>query len=147
LKAEFDLTEGFVDASSRIAVVAAADIFGPSMNGNAGSGSGIVEPDLQLGDLVVHEDHGIGVLAAIEQIEVAGLQQDVVKLEYHGGASLLVPVEEFGRIWRYGSEPEAIALDRLDSEGWKKRRQSVVREIQKVAKRLVAIANARSSQP
>ncbi|WP_288142399.1 DEAD/DEAH box helicase [Mesorhizobium sp.] len=146
LKAEFDLTDGFVDGPSRIAVVAAADIFGPSSTANADSGNGIAEPELRLGDLVVHEDHGVGVLAAIEQIEVAGLQQDVVKLEYHGGASLLVPVEEFGRIWRYGSEPDAIALDRLDGEGWKKRRQSAVREIEKVAKRLVAIAKARSSQ-
>ncbi|MER9223263.1 DEAD/DEAH box helicase [Mesorhizobium sp. M0644] len=146
LKAEFDLTEGFVDPLSRIAVVAAADIFGPSWTANAGSGSGIVEPDLRVGDLVVHEDHGLGVLAAIEQIEVAGLQQDVVKIDYHGGASLLVPVEEFGRIWRYGSEPDAVALDRLDSEGWNKRRQSVAREIEKVARRLVGMAKAKSRQ-
>lgn len=147
LKAEFVLDEGFVDAQSNIAVVAASDLFGPALKASGSATTGILEPELRIGDVVVHEDHGLGVLAAVEQVELAGQQQDVVRLEYHGGASLLVPVDDFGRIWRYGSEPEAVSLDRLNGEGWPKRREAALREIDRLAKRLLSLAKIRSSEP
>ncbi|MER9332268.1 DEAD/DEAH box helicase [Mesorhizobium sp. M0488] len=147
LKAELVLDEGFVDAQSGIAVVAATDLFGPTLKAEGRAATGILAPELRIGDVVVHEDHGLGVLVAVEQVDVAGQQQDVVRLRYHGGASLLVPVDEFGRIWRYGSEAGAVPLDRLNGEGWPKRREAAMREIDRLAKRLVGLANARSSQP
>ncbi|AMY04118.1 DEAD/DEAH box helicase [Mesorhizobium ciceri] len=147
LKAGFVLHEGFVDAQSGIAMVAAADLFGPALKADAGMAASILEPELRIGDVVVHEDHGLGVLAAVEQVDLAGQHQDVVRLEYHGGASLLVPVDDFGKIWRYGSEPEAVSLDRLNGEGWPKRREAALREIDRLAKRLVGLAEMRSSQP
>ncbi|MEZ2328978.1 DEAD/DEAH box helicase [Mesorhizobium sp. RCC_202] len=146
LKAEFILDGGFVDARTGIAVVAATDLFGPAFKGNGSAATAMLEPELRIGDVVVHEDHGVGVLVAVEQVEVAGQKQDVVRLEYNGGASLLVPVDEFGRIWRYGSEPDAVSLDRLDGEGWPRRREAALREIGRLAKRLLALAEARSSQ-
>ncbi|WP_281059151.1 CarD family transcriptional regulator, partial [Mesorhizobium sp. M7A.F.Ca.US.001.04.1.1] len=91
LKAGFVLDEGFVDAQSGIAMVAAADLFGPALKADAGMAASILEPELRIGDVVVHEDHGLGVLAAVEQVDLAGQHQDVVRLEYHGGASFLVP--------------------------------------------------------
>ncbi|MER8444944.1 DEAD/DEAH box helicase [Mesorhizobium sp. M1066] len=147
LKAEFVLDEGFVDAQSGIAVVTATDLFGPALNVDVSVATTMFEPELRIGDVVVHEDHGLGVLAAVEQVDLAGQQQDVVRLEYHGGASLLVPVDEFGRIWRYGSEPDAVPLDRLSGEGWRKRREAALHEIDRLAKRLVDLAKVRSSQP
>lgn len=146
LKAEFVLDEGFVDAQSDIAVVTAADLFGPALKANGSAATGMPEPELRIGDVVVHEDHGLGLLMAVEQVDVAGQRQDVVRLEYDGGASLLVPVDEFERIWRYGSEPEALSLDRLNGEGWPKRREAALREIDRLAKRLVGLAKVRSSQ-
>lgn len=49
-------------------------------------------------------------------------------------------MEEFGRIWRYGSEPEAVTLDRLGSGAWLERRSEVSRQIDETAVRLVAMA-------
>ena len=31
------------------------------------------EPDLRIGDVVLHEDHGIGVLRALETVEIDGV--------------------------------------------------------------------------
>lgn len=147
LEAEFDLDEGFVAPQSNIVVIATADIFGSVSKTVARPDPGMLEAELQIGDAVVHEGHGLGKLAAIERTDLAGQGQDVVRLEYRDGASLLVPVDEFGRIWRYGSEPDSVRMDRLDGDDWSKRQQSVMREIKKLAKRLVARARARSEQP
>ncbi|MBZ9799468.1 DEAD/DEAH box helicase [Mesorhizobium sp. ES1-4] len=147
LKAEFVIDEGFADERSCIAMVAATDLFGPALKANAGAATSMLEPELRIGDVVVHEDHGLAALVAVEQVDLAGQQQDVVRLEYHGGASLLVPIDEFGRIWRYGSDPDAVPLDRLNSDGWLSRRKAALRDIDRIAKRLVSLAKARSSQP
>ncbi|UCI18324.1 DEAD/DEAH box helicase [Mesorhizobium sp. B2-1-8] len=146
LKAEFVIDDGFVDEQSCVAVVTATDLFGPALKAN-GSAASLLEPELRIGDVVVHEDHGLAVLVAVEQVDLAGQQQDVVRLEYDGGASLLVPVDEFGLIWRYGSEPGAVPLDRLNSDGWLSRRKAALREIDRLARGLVGLAKARSSQP
>src|SRR5690606_505186 len=62
---------------------------------------------------------------------------------FNGGATLLAPVEEFGRIWRYGAEEEAVTLDRLKGDGWAKRRQQLDGEIEEAAQHLIRLANER----
>ncbi|MCE2920917.1 MAG: transcription-repair coupling factor, partial [Roseomonas sp.] len=45
------------------------------------------------GDLVVHQDHGIGRYEGLVTIEVSGAPHDCLKLIYDGGDRLFVPVE------------------------------------------------------
>jgi hypothetical protein len=78
----------------------------------------VAEPDLRPGDVVLHEDHGVGVLRDLKTVEIDGVARDTLQLDYHGGASLLAPIEEIGRIWRYGAEAGAVTLDRLKGDGW-----------------------------
>ncbi len=147
LLAPFDLLRGFVDAKEKIAIVAAADLHGGRLYGGSAVGRDALstEPELKLGDVVLHEDHGIGVLRALETVEVSGQAQDTVRLEFHGGASLLAPVEEFGRIWRYGADEATITLDRLNGDGWHKRRATVSGEIDAAAQALVKLAHEREA--
>ena len=148
LQAEFDLAAGFVDTVANCAVVSVADVTGTPKGEEArvGLDAALSAPEIRIGDVVLHEEHGLGVLRALETIEVDGLTRDIVKLEYHGGASLLVPVEEFGRIWRYGAEEDAVTLDRLNGDAWRSRRKKVVAQIKVVAKHLVAFAKRREEQ-
>jgi transcription-repair coupling factor (superfamily II helicase) len=98
-----------------------------------------------LGDVVLHEDHGIGVLRELRTVEIDGVWHDTLRLEYHGGASVLTPVGEIGRIWRYGAEEEAVSLDRLKGEAWPKRRAEVSRHLDHAAARLVDLAKTRAA--
>ncbi len=41
-------------------------------------------------------------------------------------ASLLVPMEEIGALWRYGADPGDLKLDRLKGEGWINRRNDLL---------------------
>jgi transcription-repair coupling factor (superfamily II helicase) len=142
-----DLEAGYEDAGRGLVLVTASDVLGGRVATRGGqSAAGLVtDPDLRVGDVVIHEDHGLGVLQALETVEVAGAARDAVRLEYHGGASLLVPVEDFGKLWRYGGEAEAVTLDRLHTDAWAKRRVELSRDIDHVAEQLVEVARARAA--
>ena len=144
LEADFDA--GFVDAAAKLTVLAAADVLGGRVAARRTPAAALAsEPELRLGDVVIHEDHGVGVLRALESVEVDGVARDALRLEYYGDATLLAPVEEFGRIWRYGAEAEAVTLDRLKGEGWDRRRAEVSAQIDADAKVLVAQAREREA--
>ena len=101
--------------------------------------------EFALGDVVIHVDHGVGVLRSLETLlsEGAG-SRDTVRLDFAHKADLLQPIEALDRLWRYGSANDAIRLDRLDSDAWSKRRQRIAGEIAETAKALVALARARA---
>lgn len=136
------LDVGFVDGETT--VIAVSDVVG-----EAGEAPGVVpalvEPELRLGDVVVHEDHGIGILKGLETVKVEGVHCDAARLEYQDGASLLVPMEDFGKLWRYGSEPEAVTLDRLHTENWSKRRATIDKDIRSAARHLLRVSKERKN--
>jgi transcription-repair coupling factor (superfamily II helicase) len=144
---DLDLDTGFVDAERGLVVVAAADVLGGRLADRKSQGSAalVVESDLRLGDVVLHEDHGIGVLRELVTVEIDGVTRDALRLEYHGETFVLSPTDEIGRIWRYGAEEAAVSLDRLKGEAWPKRRAEVSHHLDDAAGRLVALAKAREA--
>jgi transcription-repair coupling factor (superfamily II helicase) len=142
-----DLDTGFDDPRAKVTVIAASDIAGGRISRRRETvADAFGETEIRVGDVVIHEDHGLGVLQALERIEADGVERDVLRLEYHGGATVLAPIEEFGRIWRYGSEPSAVTLDRLNTQGWQKRRAEVSAQIDVVAAAMVATARERETK-
>ncbi|PZR33663.1 DEAD/DEAH box helicase [Caulobacter segnis] len=144
---EADLESGFVDPGAALAVIAAADVLGGRLASRAASTADLVlEPDLRIGDVVLHEDHGVGVLRDLSTVEIEGVARDVLHLEYHGGDMVLAPVEEIGRVWRYGGEAAGVTLDRLRGDAWARRRAEVSRHVDDAARRLVALAAERQAR-
>jgi transcription-repair coupling factor (superfamily II helicase) len=143
LKLVCNIDHGFIDAAQNVAVIAA----GGETRYVATANTFLAEPELRIGDVVVHEDHGIGILKDLESIDVAGVARDAARLEYRDGASVLVPMEEFGKLWRYGSEPEAVALDRLHTDAWQKKREKIAADIKSTARHFAAIAKHRQASP
>jgi transcription-repair coupling factor (superfamily II helicase) len=141
-----DLDRGFIDRRAGLAVVTASDLFGGRVaRADRSVTADFGETELRIGDVVIHEDHGLGVLEALERVEVDGGERDMVRLGYHGGASVLAPVEEFGRIWRYGSEPGAVTLDRLNTDAWTRRRAEASAQIDAAAEALAERARERQA--
>lgn len=135
------LSQGFIDIAANMALITVAD--GTSLAGN--SIQFLTEPELRIGDVVVHEDHGIGVLENLESVVIEGVTRDAARLQYRDGASMLIPMEEFGKIWRYGSEPEAVTLDRLHTDAWRKKREKIAIDIQSTARHLLKVAKKRQT--
>lgn len=95
------------------------------------------EGQLQLGDAVIHSDHGLGALRGIETVSLDGIERDCLRLEYADGATQLVPCNEMDRIWRYGAEAASVSLDRLAGEAWPKRRAAVEEALRQTATMLL----------
>lgn len=145
-KSAFSLEKGFIDRQARLTVISVADLFGHVSE--QGDGAAVLrEPDLAVGDVVVHQDHGVGLLAAVETVDIDGVPTDTARLTYHGDSSVRVPMRDFGRIWRYGSAPDTVSLDRLHTDAWSKKRAIVSREIDQAARKLAKLARQRAATP
>lgn len=98
---------------------------------------------LEVGDLVVHVDHGIGSYQGLQTIEVQGAPHDCLQLEYSGGDKLFLPVENIELLSRYGSEAAEHKLDRLGGSGWQARKAKAKKRLLEMAEDLIRIAAAR----
>jgi transcription-repair coupling factor (superfamily II helicase) len=142
---EADLESGFVDKTQKLAVVTGSDVFGARVASTEIDREMIgVKIAPQPGDVVVHEDHGVAILSGLEEIAIDEGVHEVVRLTFHGEAKLLVPTDELDRIWRYGSEPDAVTLDKLHTDGWNKRRVKINAFVEEAAERLVVLAAERA---
>ena len=70
------------------------------------------------GDLVVHQEYGIGRYDGLTTLHVTGAPHDCLRLIYDGGEKLFLPVENIEVLSRYGSETHGVALDKLGGAGW-----------------------------
>ena len=102
---------------------------------------------LAAGDLVVHEEHGIGRYEGLETIDVAGAPHDCLKVFYAGDGRLFVPVENIEVLSRYGSEEAGAQLDRLGGAAWQGRKARVKQRIREIAGELIRVAAERQLRP
>ena len=100
---------------------------------------------LELGDIVVHEDHGLARLDGLEPLDAARPGAEAIRLTFARDERLMVPTHDAGRIWRYGSAEAGVALDRLRGTAWPRRRKSTAEALARLADHLVALARARDA--
>ncbi len=98
---------------------------------------------LEPGDLVVHIEHGVGRFESLETLDVSGILHDCLKLVYHGGDKLFVPVENIEVLSRFGSDEGFTQLDKLGGAGWQARKSRVKKDLMVMAEGLLKIAAAR----
>lgn len=96
------------------------------------------------GDLVVHQEHGIGRYEGLVSIPVGTSPHDCVALSYSGGDKLYVPVENIDILSRYGSDSEHVTLDKLGGEAWQRRKSKLKERIRAIAHELLKTAAERA---
>jgi transcription-repair coupling factor (superfamily II helicase) len=145
LAATAELERGWSEPG--LMVVATTDILGARAQAAAGPASNPLEQhvtELHIGDAVIHEDHGLGLLRGIESVSTGEAESDAIRLEYAGETQRLVPVEEADRLWRYGAD--GVSLDRLNGSSWEKRRAEINETIADTARQLVALSAERDER-
>jgi transcription-repair coupling factor (superfamily II helicase) len=95
------------------------------------------------GDLVVHEEHGIGRYDGLATLKVSGAPHDCLRILYDGDGKLFLPVENIEMLSRFGSEGAGVALDKLGGTGWQARKARMKSRIREMAAELIATAAAR----
>jgi transcription-repair coupling factor (superfamily II helicase) len=98
---------------------------------------------LDVGDLVVHVDHGVGRFEGLETLSAAGTLHDCLKIVYTGDDKLFVPVENIEVLSRFGSDEGFSQLDKLGGAGWQARKAKVKKDLMRIADHLMKIAAAR----
>ena len=105
--------------------------------------------DLTPGDLVVHENYGIGRFVAMEQIKVDGAIKDYVKLAYQGSDTLFVPATQLDLVSKYigsGGEDATVKLNKIGSDAWQKTKTKARKAAQDMAGELIQLYAARKRQ-
>ena len=97
--------------------------------------------ELNIGDYVVHESHGLGVYKGIEKIQVEGVEKDYIKIAYANNGNLYVLATQLDRLQKYANQDteKKPKLNSLGGVEWKKTKAKVTGAVEEVAKELVRL--------
>jgi transcription-repair coupling factor (superfamily II helicase) len=99
--------------------------------------------DIAEGDLLVHQDHGIGRYDGLVTLDISGAPHDCLRLRYDGDDKLFVPVENIEVLSRFGSETAGVGLDKLGGTSWQTRKARAKQRIRDIAASLIRTAAER----
>ena len=104
--------------------------------------------DLVPGDLIVHENYGIGRFVAMEQIRIDGAVKDYVKIAYQGSDTLFVPATQLDLVSKYigGGEDANVRLNKIGSDAWQKTKTKARKAAKDMAGELIQLYAARKRQ-
>ncbi|HOU36388.1 MAG TPA: transcription-repair coupling factor [Candidatus Omnitrophota bacterium] len=96
--------------------------------------------DIQPGDYVVHNDHGVGRYRGIEKLRRQDKPRDHLVIEYEAGEKLFVPVESMHLVQKYiAFHVRRPKLNRLGSKEWQRIKQRARKGIEKLAWDLLSL--------
>ena len=148
-----ELLAGFTVPISKLAVLSSSELFGRYRT-PGGPRRSLLEKaraararatvdEMEVGDLVVHYEYGIGRFKGIQQ----GDEGDELVLQYRDGALLGVPLEQAHLVGKYvglgGKTPE---LNKLGGAAWKTARKAAEKSIMDYAAQLLRVQAERQGE-
>lgn len=110
--------------------------------------NGLVIENLQVGDYIVHEHHGVGLYLGIEHINRDGIEKDYILIQYRGADRLYVPIDQMHLVEKYvGQENKHPKINKLGSADWSKSKARVQKSIEDMAEQLLEVHAKRQMQP
>ena len=101
--------------------------------------------ELEKGDYVVHQTHGIGQFKGIETIEIKGVHRDYLTIQYQDAATISLPVEQIESLSKYvsadGKEPK---INKLNDGRFQRTKQKVSKQVEDIADDLLKLYAERS---
>lgn len=140
------LRQGFIYPNIKYALMTESDMFGVRTvkrrrKKKKYEGDKLISlNELNYGDYVVHEDHGIGIYRGLEHIIRDGFGKDYIKIEYADGGNLYLPATKLDLIQKYAdSSAKKPKLNKLNGTEWQKTKQHTARAVADIAKDLVQL--------
>ena len=150
------LHEGFIDKGLKICCYTDHQIFEryhrvSMASENARRGKAVITlreiNQLQVGDYVVHSDHGIARFGGLVTTPVNGKMQEMIKLDYRDGANVFVSIHNLHRISKYkGREGTEPAISRLGSGQWERLKERTKEKVKDIARDLIRLYATRKQQ-
>lgn len=146
---ETTLHEGFIDRPSKRCVFTDHQIFDrfhkyTLRSDRARSGKlamSIKELNaLEVGDYVVHLDHGVGRFAGLLRTDVGGHTQEMIKLVYQNNDIIFVSIHSLHKLSKYrGKEGVPPKLNRIGSGQWNKVKERTKNKLKDIARDLIIL--------
>lgn len=149
------LRQGFVDSQVGVACYTDHQIFGryyryqsPKRYSKTQAITLRTLRTLQVGDYVVHTDHGIGRFAGLSKVDVNGKQQEVIRLVYKDDDTVYVSLQSLYKISKYtGKEGIPPTITKLGASAWDRKKKKVKTKVKDIAKELIQLYAQRKQAP
>ncbi|EHJ53164.1 transcription-repair coupling factor [Streptococcus macacae] len=145
------LSAGFYFADEKIALITEKEIFHKKVKHkfrrtNINNAERLKDyNELEKGDYVVHNVHGIGRFLGIETIEVSGIHRDYLTIQYQNADRISIPVEQIELLSKYvasnGKEPK---INKLNDGRFQRTKQKVSKQVEDIAEDLLKLYAERS---
>ncbi len=145
------LSKGFVWPEAKLAIISDSDIYGAGYRKartRRNTGERIAAfTDLNAGDYVVHETHGVGIYQGTIRIQSEGTYRDYLYIQYQGNDKLYVPTDQLDRVQRFiGSQGQPPKLNKLGGGEWQRQKARVKAGIKAMAFDLLKLYGKRQAQ-
>lgn len=150
------LHEGFVDHGQKVCVFTDHQIFDRfhkymlrSDSVRSGKMALSVKElgQIEVGDYVVHADHGVGIFGGLIRTMNNGKPCEMIKLEYDKGDILLVSIHNLHKLSKYrGKEGEPPKIYRLGSGVWGRLKERTKAKLKDMARDLIKLYSERQQQ-
>ncbi|MEA4935685.1 MAG: transcription-repair coupling factor [Paludibacter sp.] len=101
----------------------------------------------QVGDYMVHVDHGVGTFGGLVKTNVNGKMQEMVKLIYRDDDIIFVSIHSLHRISKYkGKEGEAPKINKLGSGAWERLKERTKSKVKDIARELIKLYAKRKAE-
>ena len=102
--------------------------------------------NLNIGDYVVHNVHGIGIYCGIKTLTKNGLKKDYLQIEYCDNDRLYIPVEKIDMINKYASRGGVVPkINKLGTTEWQRTKLKARKRIENIAGELLKLYAAREA--
>ena len=148
--AEGALRKGFYYPLLKLAVVSDEEVFGRQTKKRLrkkkpDSASKIRSfTDLNIGDYVVHQTHGIGEYVGLDTLEVEGCRKDYLKIKYNGDDYLYVPTDQLELLQKYIGKEGHVRLNKMGGAEFARQKAKVKESTKELAEELLRLYRARS---
>ncbi|MBQ1109505.1 MULTISPECIES: transcription-repair coupling factor [Streptomyces] len=152
------IDQGFVDPALKLAVLTETDLTGQrtatkDLGRMPARRRKTIDPlTLEVGDYIVHEQHGVGRYVEMVQRTVQGATREYLLVEYapakrgQPGDRLYIPTDQLEQVTKYVGG-EAPTLHRLGGADWTKTKQRAKKAVKEIAADLIKLYSARMAAP
>jgi len=138
------LANGFELPQAQLVVITEKDVFGrqkkKALPRVAKSEKIVYFRDINIGDYVVHVNHGIGKYIGVETLDVGGIHRDYLHIRYGGDDKLFVPTDQVHLLQKYiGSEGDIPRLHKMGGSEWTKAKAKAKASVADIAKELIKL--------
>jgi len=102
---------------------------------------------IEVGDYIVHIDHGVGRFGGLVRTDVAGRPQEMIKLVYAGDDIIFCSIHALHKLSKYrGKEGVPPKINKLGTGAWNRMKERTKAKMKDIARDLICLYAARREQ-